>query len=131
MLNKTVFLLGVFDMIHAGHVALIERAADFGDLYVGVVVDEAVKKQKGIGRPIISTDQRRYIIDNLKQVKGTMLIQDFMIPQFVLDHCDLVIIGADQTHIKNLDQIPKEKRVNLPRTEGVSSSDIIRKIKES
>jgi cytidyltransferase-like protein len=129
--RPSVFLLGVFDMFHQGHLNLIEKACELGNVYIGVVCDEAVSLQKGPNRPVITENQRKDIVGALKGVCGTMIIKDFHIPQFVLDKCDIIVVGADQAHIKNLKDIPVGKRYDLPRTEGVSTSDIVKKIKES
>lgn len=128
--KKSVFLLGVFDMFHSGHAALLEQAAALGDVYVGLVTDRAVREQKGPNRPIISETHRKYILENIKGVVGVMLVDGFKIPDFVLADVNIIIVGADQNHITNLSDIPPEKRHNLPRTEGVSTSDIIKRIKE-
>lgn len=129
MANKKVFLLGVFDMFHYGHLRLIQQAAELGDLTVGLVSDFPVKHQKGLNRPIISEGYRQAIVQSLKGVVETRLVHEFKIPQDVLDSYDLIVVGADQAHITNLDDIPGPRRYDLPRTEGVSTSDIIKKIK--
>lgn len=129
MSNKNVFLLGVFDMFHFGHLRLIQKAAQLGDLYIGIVNDEAVRNQKGNNRPIVDEFARKSIIEELRCVESCILLNDFKIPEFILNECDIIVVGADQAHIKNLDAIPEGKRYDMPRTDGVSTSDIIKKIK--
>lgn len=131
MANKKVFLLGVFDMFHYGHLQLLQAASHLGVLTVGIVTDFPIKHQKGMNRPIINEVQRRAIIAGLKGVSETVMIPEFKIPQEIIDEYDIIVIGADQSHIKNLDDIPNIKRWDIPRTEGISTSDIIKKIKES
>ena len=51
--EKTVFTNGCFDIIHAGHVALLERARSLGDiLIVGLNSDASVRRLKGPSRPL-------------------------------------------------------------------------------
>ncbi len=128
MPNK-IFVLGVWDMLHVGHLRLINTAAELGDLTVGIVCDTAVRKQKGNDRPIISDIHRHEMISNLKGVKQVVYVGDFEIPIGVLQFYDIIVIGQDQQHINNLDSIPATKRYDVERTEGVSTSDIIAKIK--
>ncbi len=128
-MDKTIFALGVFDLIHEGHVILLERAAEYGDLIVGVVNDRAVKEQKGIHRPIVNEEQRMYMVSKLKCVKKVELVCGFYIPHWYILNADLIVVGGDQDHIQNLKEIPESKRLDIPRTEGISTGDIIKKIK--
>ncbi|MGC8805583.1 MAG: pantoate--beta-alanine ligase, partial [Candidatus Ratteibacteria bacterium] len=52
--KKIVFTNGCFDILHAGHLHLLEKAKKKGDiLIVGLNSDESVRKLKGNNRPII------------------------------------------------------------------------------
>ena len=132
MSTKKVFCLGVWDLFHMGHLNLLLSAwkgADEGHLIVGVVSDEAVRAQKGNDRPIIPFDERSTIVGVLGFVRETVKLDGFYFPQEIIDSCDLIVIGEDQSHIKNVHQVPEAKRLNLPRYAGTSTSEIIRKIK--
>jgi len=53
---KTVLAHGVFDLLHVGHMAHLQRCRDLGDfLYVSVVADKSVKK----GRPLVYSEKDR------------------------------------------------------------------------
>ncbi|MCX9562729.1 bifunctional D-glycero-beta-D-manno-heptose-7-phosphate kinase/D-glycero-beta-D-manno-heptose 1-phosphate adenylyltransferase HldE, partial [Vibrio cholerae] len=57
--EKVVMTNGCFDILHAGHVSYLNHAAELGDrLIVAVNTDESVKRLKGPGRPVNSTDRR-------------------------------------------------------------------------
>ena len=45
--RKRVFVTGCFDMLHSGHVAFFEEAAQYGDVYVGIGSDETINDLKG------------------------------------------------------------------------------------
>ena len=65
---KKVFVTGCFDLLHSGHIAFLEQAASFGDLYVCIGSDKTVHELKG-RYPIITQDERRYMIQALRCVK--------------------------------------------------------------
>ncbi len=66
-MNK-VFVSGCFDLLHSGHIAFLEQAATYGDLYVCIGSDHTVHDLKG-RYPIITQDERRYMIQALRCVK--------------------------------------------------------------
>lgn len=80
--SKKVFVSGCFDMLHSGHVAFFEEAAQFGDLYVGIGSDKTIFSLKG--RKSINTEQERlYMVKSLKVVKDAFInsgsgLLDFM-----------------------------------------------------
>ena len=65
---KKVFVSGCFDMLHSGHVAFLESAAKYGDLYVGIGSDQTILELKN-RNTIFKENERKYIIENLKFVK--------------------------------------------------------------
>jgi cytidyltransferase-like protein len=65
---KKVFVTGCFDLLHSGHIAFLEQAASFGELYVCIGSDQTVYDLKG-RYPIITQDERRYMIQALRCVK--------------------------------------------------------------
>ena len=68
MEKKKVFVSGCFDLLHSGHIAFLETAAQFGDVYVCIGSDNTVKDLKG-RYPIITQQERKYMIQALKCVK--------------------------------------------------------------
>jgi cytidyltransferase-like protein len=68
MLMKKVFVTGCFDLLHSGHIAFLEQAASYGDLYVCIGSDQTVHELKG-RYPIITQDERKYMIQALRCVK--------------------------------------------------------------
>jgi cytidyltransferase-like protein len=55
--KKKVFVSGCFDMLHSGHVAFLQEAAQYGDLYVGLGSDKTIEELKG--RETINSEQER------------------------------------------------------------------------
>lgn len=64
-----VFTNGCFDILHAGHVAYLEKASRLGDiLIVGINTDQSVKKYKGDKRPINSLADRIRVLSALEMI---------------------------------------------------------------
>ena len=71
-MSKKVFVSGCYDMLHSGHVAFFEEAAQHGDLYVGIGSDKTIQQLKG--RPTINTDKERlYMVKSIKIVSDANL----------------------------------------------------------
>ena len=61
--ERVVFTNGCFDLLHTGHLHLLQRARALGDLLVvGLNDDASVRKLKGAGRPLLAQDQRAEIL---------------------------------------------------------------------
>ena len=72
--KKIVFTNGVFDLLHAGHIELLEFARNSGDrLIVGVNNDSSVKRLKGPDRPIYPLRERMEVLEAVMYV-------DYIIP---------------------------------------------------
>ena len=66
---KSVFVNGTFDVLHLGHLALLNYAKSLGDkLFVAIDSDERVRQLKGLTRPIYDAYQRKVMLLNLKAV---------------------------------------------------------------
>ncbi len=69
---KKVFVSGCFDLLHSGHVAFLEEAARYGDLYVALGSDRTVYDLKGRA-PVNCEDERLYLIQALRCVKQAFI----------------------------------------------------------
>jgi len=132
-----IITFGTFDLFHIGHLNIIKRCKEYdGDgnenyLIVGVSSDKLNydKKQR---YPIISEDQRLEIVKNLKQVDEVFIEESL---EQKLEYClkykaDLLIMGDD--HLGRFDFL-KDSNIDvvyLPRTNDISTTDIINKIKK-
>ena len=123
-------LIGVFDLYHRGHVELLNKAGALGELVVLIVGDKAVRQYKGSTRPIYNIEDRTKLIKSHKKVVKTIEVDKFEVPDAIIkQYCvDFWIIGEDQKHI-DFSNIPSNKIIYFPRFKGVSTTDIIKKIK--
>jgi len=95
--KKIVFTNGCFDIIHAGHVKYLNIAKSYGDiLVVGLNSDDSIKRIKGEKRPIVSQEQRAYVLSQLKPV-DMVVIFDEDTPYNLIKAIkpDILIKGAD------------------------------------
>ncbi len=81
-MKKTVFVTGCFDMLHSGHVAFLEEAAQYGEVVVGIGSDNTVRNLKG-RYPVNNQDERKYMIEALRCVKKCVVNTGSGIMDFV------------------------------------------------
>ena len=75
--RKIVFTNGCFDILHAGHVDLLQRAREFGDfLVVGLNSDASVKRLKGQSRPINEQNARAKVMAALECVDAVLVFEE-------------------------------------------------------
>lgn len=93
-----VFTNGVFDVIHAGHIALLEAARDEGDvLLVGINDDESTRDLgKGRGRPVTRAGDRAMMVAALRSVDRVVLFSDpTPLPLIERLRPDVLVKGGD------------------------------------
>lgn len=104
-------------LIHHGHIRLLRKAAEIGSVVVALTTDEDVRRKKGY-TPELNFEERKEILEAIKYVDEVVPSPWLIDDAFVCKHrCDLLVHGND-----NSNDIPPEKLVIFPRTEGVSSS---------
>jgi rfaE bifunctional protein nucleotidyltransferase chain/domain len=92
-----VWTNGVFDLLHAGHLASLEAARGFGDvLTVGVNGDAAARRLKGPGRPLVPAAERAALVAALRPVDYVVVFEEDT-PEAVLGRLrpDVHCKGAD------------------------------------
>jgi len=97
--KKIVFTNGCFDLLHAGHIASLSQAADFGDiLIVGLNSDASVKRLKGEHRPVQTEQNRATILASLYMV-DVVVIFDEDTPLEIIKSImpDVLVKGGDYT----------------------------------
>jgi D-beta-D-heptose 7-phosphate kinase/D-beta-D-heptose 1-phosphate adenosyltransferase len=98
--GPVVFTNGVFDLLHAGHVALLESARALGGcLIIGLNSDASVRRlDKGAGRPIVSEAGRATVLAALEVVDAVVLFDDDT-PLALIEAFspDVLVKGGDYT----------------------------------
>ena len=95
--TRVVFTNGCFDLLHPGHLALLEGARAEGDLLVvGLNSDRSVRRIKGEGRPVVPEDERAEVLEALECV-DRVVVYDEDTPAEVIGALlpDVLVKGAD------------------------------------
>ena len=130
-----VLAVGVFDLLHAGHLHYMEQAKSLGDYLVVVVAhDDTVRKRKH--EPVTGQDLRRRMVEGLKPVNEAVIGNPPEVPIFDIlpkVNPDIIALGYDQEHAEERIRISLEERglghIKVVRVEGLTEDlDGTRKI---
>ena len=95
---KTVFVNGTFDLLHPGHVSLLNWAKSLGDyLVVGIDTDDRVKEKKGSTRPIYNQTDRGIMLVSMSAVDEVRYFDsDESLENLVKEvKPDIIVVGSD------------------------------------
>lgn len=135
---KTVYVGMSADLVHPGHLNVLKKAQELGEVTVGLLTDEAIASYKRV--PFMEFEQRQQVIENIKGVSR-------VIPQTTLDYVpnleamkpDYVVHGDDwkngvqrQTRQRVIDTLAQwgGELVEVPYTKGISSTQLNKALKE-
>ncbi len=130
-----VFTNGCFDILHPGHVDLLERAKSLGDrLIVGINSDESVRRIKGPGRPFMKADERAKVLMGLRSVDDVRIFDELTPEKLIAEiRPDVLVKGGDwkPDEIVGSDLVLQNGGSvrSLPLLDGHSSSDIVSRIR--
>ncbi len=134
-MDKIVFTNGCFDLIHPGHIELLEKARSLGTrLVVGVNSDDSVRKIKGESKPVQPQEARAAVLNGLRAVDEVRIF-DELTPENLIKEIkpDVLVKGGDwkESEIIGADFVKKNGGAvfSIPLKEGFSSSGIVEKIK--
>lgn len=126
------------DLIHPGHLNIINRAAQLGEVTIGLLTDAAISSYKRV--PYMTFDQRRQIIESVKGVSHVVpqLTLDY-VPNLIALRPEFVVHGDDWR--EGVQRVTRERvidtlaewggqLVEVPYTDGISSSSLQKVIKE-
>lgn len=134
--KKIVFTNGCFDLIHLGHIEIIARSADLGDiLIIGVNTDNSIKRLKGKNRPIVEEISRAKQLAALEFVDAVVLFdQDTPFDLIKTINPSIITKGGDYNtnQIIGNDIVTQNdgEVVIIPLTQGYSTTSILEKIKD-
>jgi rfaE bifunctional protein nucleotidyltransferase chain/domain len=98
--KTVVFTNGCYDILHPGHIRLLERARSLGDLLIlALNTDSSVARLKGPTRPLISEDERSRMALLLEAVDAVTLFDEDTPRELIAEVLpDILIKGADWAH---------------------------------
>jgi len=129
--RKVVFTNGCFDILHVGHLQLLEKAKSFGDiLVVGLNSDRSVRKLKGARRPILPQKDRARLLAALAMV-DYVVIFDEDTPHELLSRIrpHILVKGSDYAYREIVGREVVQEVKTVPLVKGKSSSQIIAMIR--
>jgi D-beta-D-heptose 7-phosphate kinase/D-beta-D-heptose 1-phosphate adenosyltransferase len=128
--KKVVFTNGVFDIVHRGHVEYLTKAKALGEvLLVGMNTDDSVRRLKGPQRPIVSQDDRAFVLAALRVVDYVCLFDEdtpynlvkAVVPDVLVKGSDWAIdsiVGKDIVEaaggkVQTIDYVPNRSTTNI------------------
>jgi D-beta-D-heptose 7-phosphate kinase/D-beta-D-heptose 1-phosphate adenosyltransferase len=132
--RSIVFTNGCFDILHRGHISLLDAARAMGDcLVVGINSDDSVRRLKGEGRPLNSEDDRAHVLLGLRSVDYvTVFGEDTPIETIEALEPDVLVKGAEYGSGEIVGEdfvLERGGRVErIEMVKGYSSSGIIEKM---
>ena len=110
---KKVCVNGSFDILHLGHIRLLEYANLFGNVRVGIDTDERIKEKKGKDRPYNTLEDRVEFLYSLKYVNSVVTFNsnEELIKNIREYNPDIMVIGDDYNYnnIVGIEYIPEVK----------------------
>ncbi|MBK9285445.1 MAG: D-glycero-beta-D-manno-heptose 1-phosphate adenylyltransferase [Sphingobacteriaceae bacterium] len=135
--KKIVFTNGCFDILHKGHVTLLAKARDLGDILVlGLNTDESVKKQgKGENRPVNDQNARACVLASLEFVDYIVLFnEDTPLELIKTLRPNVLVKGGDYEKeiVVGYSEVKSfgGETVIIPLVEGYSTTSTIEKMKK-
>jgi D-beta-D-heptose 7-phosphate kinase/D-beta-D-heptose 1-phosphate adenosyltransferase len=127
-----VFVNGCFDVLHPGHIQLLEFANQYGNVFVGLNSDKSVRLLKGKGKPIFKEQYRKEMLLAIKYVYDVMIFNE-PTPKELITYLNpnVIIVGYD--HSTN-DSCYTEsvmcgrQLIQAPKFGNYSTSNIIKKL---
>jgi D-glycero-beta-D-manno-heptose 1-phosphate adenylyltransferase len=98
--KRVVFTNGCYDLLHPGHIGLLEQAKSAGDILIaGLNTDRSVARSKGPGRPVTNECERAEMLLALEAVDAVVLFDEDTPRELIAELLpDVLIKGADWVH---------------------------------
>jgi D-beta-D-heptose 7-phosphate kinase/D-beta-D-heptose 1-phosphate adenosyltransferase len=124
---KKVWVNGTFDVVHIGHIKLLEFAKSFGSVTVGLDTDERVRSKKGESRPFNTLVNRMDFISSIRFVDNVVCFDtdEELVNQIKKLEPDVMVIGGEYRYkqIIGLEHVPHIEF--FEKIDGYSSSKIL------
>ena len=128
--KKIVFTNGCFDILHAGHVSVLEFSRSKGDvLIVGMNSDASVRRLKGPTRPVNAQADRALVLAGLESVSAVAIFEEDTPYNLIKAVCpDVLVKGGDYKPSEIVGREFAKKVVRFALLKGRSTTNIIKKI---
>ena len=123
-----VFTNGCFDVLHLGHIELLEYCSSFGEVIVGLNSDESVRRLKGPSRPFNNEQARMKLLESIKYVSAVHIFQEDTPYELIKSiKPDLIVKGGDYIPEQVAGHVLCEVKI-FETKEGYSSSGLIAQV---
>lgn len=125
----TVITFGTFDVLHVGHLRILERSREFGDRLVVGVSSDALNVAKKGRAPVFSQEERCELIGSIRCVDEVFVEESLELKREYVEKygADVLVMGDDWAgkfdHLSDICQV-----VYLPRTPSISTTGVIEHI---
>jgi D-beta-D-heptose 7-phosphate kinase/D-beta-D-heptose 1-phosphate adenosyltransferase len=132
--QRLVFTNGCFDLLHVGHITLLEQCRSFGDkLILGINTDAGVQRLKGPSRPIVNQQDRARVLSALAAIDAVVLFDEDTPLELIRElKPDVLVKGGDYTEATvvgaELVRAHGGRVEIVPTVEGFSTTGIIQKM---
>jgi rfaE bifunctional protein nucleotidyltransferase chain/domain len=129
--NKTiVFTNGCFDLLHVGHIRLLQKAKALGDILIlAINADSSLKKLKGEARPLVSQKARAEVLGALECVDYVTIFSEPTPEETIhLLKPDILVKGGDYKISEIVGRQWVKKVIRFPIVPGFSTTHLIQKI---
>ena len=128
--KTVVFTNGCYDILHPGHIRLLEQARSLGDILIlGLNTDSSVARMKGPTRPLIPETERAELAASLAAVDAVTLFDEDTPRQLIAALLpDILVKGADWTHfIAGREEVEAAggRVLTLPLEPGCSTTTLV------
>jgi rfaE bifunctional protein nucleotidyltransferase chain/domain len=124
-----IFVNGSFDIVHLGHIALLNFAKSQGDhLTVGIDSDSRIKQLKGEARPINNQVERKTLLENLRSVDNIVIFDTNQELINLVADCDIMVKGSDYLNKSIIGSDVCPKILFFDRIHGYSTTEKIQSI---
>ena len=128
---KKVFVNGTFDVLHRGHLKLLNYAKSLGDfLYVAIDTDDRVKEKKGSSRPVNTLNERLFMLENRKSVDCALYFSSDESLEALVKSIkpDIMVVGSDWKGKSVIGSYYSAELKFFDRIDEYSSTQIIQSI---
>ena len=131
--KRVVFTNGCYDLLHRGHVRLLEAARSLGDvLILALNTDDSVRRMKGPSRPLMSQSDRAVAAAGLAAVDAVTFFDEDTPRELIAELLpDVLVKGADWSHfVAGREEVEAAGGVvrTLPLEPGFSTTNLVEKI---